>query len=186
MTKTTTLLSVAVVCVILIALYINHQNYNEPPLFFKSKILSHAPSVGVVVLRADSILQTAKISTDDNEKDLYLILKERGKFYLFSNLNQLAPYDTNRDNIIDASDPLFEKLYIGRYTEKNHTLSYRPINKTAIRAIKLKKDSQSRVVIQAKAMFLDMLQLSHAFTSSIIQRRMSKDEIERMIVKPVA
>ena len=72
-------------------------------------------------------------------------------FHFLSSLEELAPFDQDHDGIIDPSDPIYGRLYIGSYDEKKQSFHYQAITDTPIRAIKLIKDNQ-----QQKLKFLDM------------------------------
>jgi len=185
MDKTSRVVRVAVVVCTLISLsYIIYTEFRTEPVF-KSRILSHRPSVPVVVLQRESHTERPKEAEHINGRYLYIIVKENDDLYLFTKLEQLHPYDRNNDNIIDASDPLYQKLYIGQYDDKKHLLTYRPIDQTAIRAIQITKDSNHVKVISVKALYANSNQLSTLYEDTIVLRNIVKDDLEHLVMKPV-
>lgn len=186
MHNTSTLVKVAVVvCTVLLSvIVINLIGTSDKS--YKSTILSHKPAVPVIVLQQSSELAFKPVrATHINNEDLYLIIKENGSLYLFTKLEQLEPYDRNNDNIIDGSDPLFQKLYVGHYDDKKHILTYRPIDKTAIRAIEIERDNHKKHVVRARALYANTHGLSHQLSNEIIQKRIIKDDFEHLIIKPI-
>lgn len=185
MDKTSRVMRVAVVVCTLIGLsYTLYTEFQTEPVF-KSRILSHRPSVPVVVLQRESHTEVPKEAEHINGRYLYIIVKENDDLYLFTKLEQLHPYDRNNDNMIDASDPLYQKLYIGQYDEKKHLLTYRPIDQTAIRAIQITKDSNHVKTIQIKALYANSHQLSTLYEDKIVLRKIVKDDLEHIVMKPV-
>lgn len=186
MGTTSNLVKVFVVACIVLACVIVVGTVGTKHKPYRSTILSHKPAVPVVVLQQDKNLSFKPVrATHINNKDLYLIIKENDSLYLFTKLEQLEPYDRNHDNIIDASDPLFQKLYVGHFDEKSHVMTYRPIDKTAIRAIELERDSRQQHVIRARALYANTHTLSHRLSNDIIQKRIIKDDLKHLIIKPI-
>ncbi len=88
-----------------------------------------------------------------SEKYLFLLMKKQDQIFFFTTVEQLRPYDRDHDNVIDNSDSIYNFLYVGLYNKKNNNLVYRPISKTAIRAIRL--SSTTAVTERAEVIFAD-------------------------------
>lgn len=145
MSKTSKGILVVVVSLLAVIAFFIYQDF-EHSRESKSFILTNAPTTPIVVLHKEHIVSNKSQIHQIDEEQFFLMLKKDSTLYLFTNLEQLRPYDHDHDNIIDISDPIFHKLYIGQYDKEKKMLVYHPIEKTAIRAIRLDTDEANQVV----------------------------------------
>jgi hypothetical protein len=103
--------------------------------------------------------------------------------FLFTKLEQLRPYDKDHDNIVDNRDPIFNNLYIGRFDNKQKVMVYHPIQKTAIRAIRLDTDKKNTIV-KGQAIYMGNHQHGPVIGLFISPRSFPKEDFQHLKLKP--
>ncbi len=107
------------------------------PIENQSHFDSHPEQVSLLIIGEPTNELETKQLHNFNHPHTFLVKKEEDGFQFIHSIQSLKPFDHDNDNIIDQSDPIFGKLYLGLYHPKLHRFSYQPLNNTAIRALKL-------------------------------------------------
>ncbi len=67
----------------------------------------------------------------------FLVKKVHGTYQFIHSLQELIPSDSNENNMIDPSDPVYETLYLATLDPKTKIIKYQPLHETLINAINL-------------------------------------------------
>lgn len=148
----------------------------------KSIIMSHQVSVPMLVIHPPETKKMAAKIHKLTDSYLFLLLKKKNQIFFFTHVEQLKPYDSDDDNVIDNGDAIFEHLYVGAYDKKKQTLVYHPIAKTAIRAIRL--DLKQQGLSRAEVVFSDNHLRHRTNPLDITAEYFIQDELRSLKTRP--